>query len=233
MMGRTMGRGLKPDIGLTRVAAVLAPWASGRRGAPVGTAATRAAGGSVTVRPAGDLHETGGSAMASPVTGRNTVASPVAGGSVVALRIGDLPETGGSAASSVAEGRQTAAWCARLVDETGSGTVLAVGLIGVLLALSLALTGVVQAQSGTSRARAGADLAALAGATALTSVHAPGDPCAMAQRVAGANRATVTSCRVEGEDVIVDAAVEVSVLGARCTATASARAGPVPESTRP
>ena len=110
--------------------------------------------------------------------------------------------------------------------EQGSGTVLAVGLIGVLLALALALTGLVQAQSGASRARAGADLAAIAGATALTSVHAPGDPCAAASRVAGANGAALTACRLEGEDVVVGVSVTVTVLGLVRTATASARAGP-------
>ena len=77
-------------------------------------------------------------------------------------------------------------------DERGSGTVYALGVIAVLLAAALGIAGLIQAQSATGRARAAADLAAISGATVLSSVIAPSDPCAMAQRVAAANGASVS-----------------------------------------
>ena len=89
------------------------------------------------------------------------------------------------------------------VGERGAGTVLIVGVIGVLLA------------------------AALGGATALSSVLAPGDPCEVAGRVARANGAEVTACTVAGEDVVVEVSVGIRVLGVARTAASAARAGPV------
>ena len=72
-----------------------------------------------------------------------------------------------------------------------------------------------------------ADLAALGGATALNSITAPADPCAVAGGVARANGAALSSCAVTGEDVVVEVGVRVQVLGVDRTATAAARAGPV------
>ncbi|WP_309314506.1 pilus assembly protein TadG-related protein, partial [Actinomyces naeslundii] len=59
-------------------------------------------------------------------------------------------------------------------DERGSGTVYALGVIAVLLAAAVGIAGLIQAQSATGRARAAADLAAISGATVLSSVVAPG-----------------------------------------------------------
>ena len=112
-------------------------------------------------------------------------------------------------------------------DERGSGTVYALGVIAVLLAAALGIAGLIQAQSATGRARAAADLAAISGATVLSSVIAPGDPCAMAQRVAAANGASVSACSVAGEDVTVSVVVPTTILGRPRQATAHARAGPV------
>ena len=112
-------------------------------------------------------------------------------------------------------------------DERGSGTVYALGVIAVLLAAAVGITGLIQAQSATGRARAAADLAAISGATVLSSVVAPGDPCAMAQRVAAANGASVSACSVAGEDVTVSVVVPTTILGRPRQATAQARAGPV------
>ena len=112
-------------------------------------------------------------------------------------------------------------------DERGSGTVYALGVIAVLLAAAVGIAGLIQAQSATGRARAAADLAAISGATVLSSVVAPGDPCAMAQRVAAANGASVSACSVAGEDVIVSVVVPTTILGRPRQATAQARAGPV------
>ncbi len=117
----------------------------------------------------------------------------------------------------------------RRPEDRGSGTVLALGVIGVLVALALAVTALIEAQSAAGRARGAADLAALAGATALHSVLAPGDPCATAERVARANGAGVDACRMDGQDVIVSVVVDTRVLGVARQARASARAGPVPD----
>lgn len=115
----------------------------------------------------------------------------------------------------------------RARQETGSGTVMSLAIIAVALSLALGAIGLIQAQSASGRARLAADLAALAGATVLSSVLAPGSPCAMAEHVARANGATTTSCQVSGEDVRVDVVVPATVLGVPRQARASARAGPV------
>ena len=115
----------------------------------------------------------------------------------------------------------------RLAGERGSGTVLVLGVIGVLLALAVGVAALIRAQAAAGRARLAADLAALGGATALNSITAPADPCAVAGGVARANGAVLGSCAVTGEDVVVEAVVRVQVLGMDRTATAAARAGPV------
>ena len=118
-------------------------------------------------------------------------------------------------------------------DERGSGTVYALGVIAVLLAAAVGIAGLIQAQSATGRARAAADLAAISGATVLSSVIAPGDPCAMAQRVAAANGASASACSVTGEDVTVSVVVPTTILGRPRQATAQARAGPVDAPPKP
>ncbi|WP_315501476.1 Rv3654c family TadE-like protein [Actinomyces radicidentis] len=112
-------------------------------------------------------------------------------------------------------------------SERGSGTVLMTGVIAALLVVALGVAGLMSAQAVAGRARAAADLAALGGATALTSVRAPGDPCAVAERVAAADAAVLRSCEVSGEDVTVEVGVEVRVLGVGRVAVGVARAGPV------
>ena len=91
----------------------------------------------------------------------------------------------------------------------------------------LDVSGGIISQAAAGRARLAADLAALGGATALNSITAPADPCAVAGGVARANGAVLGSCAVTGEDVVVEAVVRVQVLGMDRTATAAARAGPV------
>ena len=79
-----------------------------------------------------------------------------------------------------------------MVDERGSGTVLVLGIIAVLLAMAVCAGGLIQAQAAAGKARSTADLAALGGATALSSVVAPSEPCETAGRVARANGAEVS-----------------------------------------
>ena len=107
-------------------------------------------------------------------------------------------------------------------DEHGSGTVLALGVIAVALVLCLGASALMRSQSASGRAQA-----AISGATALTSVYHPEDPCQVATRVARANGAELTGCQVDGEDVTVDAVVRIRILGVPRTAGARARAGPV------
>ena len=113
-----------------------------------------------------------------------------------------------------------------MVDERGSGTVLVLGIIAVLLAMAVCAGGLIQAQAAAGKARSAADLAALGGATALSSVVAPSEPCETAGRVARANGAEVTVCTVVGEDVVVEGSVRTRVLGVVREAVSAARAGP-------
>lgn len=110
--------------------------------------------------------------------------------------------------------------------ERGSGTVLGLALVVVLLAAVLAVALLGSVMTARGRAQAGADLAALAAATALDR-HGPGAACESAAQTARANGVTLAACSVEDADVVVAATVEAD-LGAlgRRAARAEARAGP-------
>ena len=123
-------------------------------------------------------------------------------------------------------GRGRGAASGALSDERGAGTVLVVGVIAVLRAAARGVSGLIQAQAAAGKARSAADLAALGGATALSSVVAPSEPCETAGRVARANGAEVTVCTVVGEDVVVEVSVRTRVLGVVREAVSAARAGP-------
>lgn len=111
--------------------------------------------------------------------------------------------------------------------ERGSGTVLSVAAIGVLVILTTAGLQVGAAATAAHRARTAADLSALAGAVALQ--EGTGTPCASAAEVAGRNEARVIDCEVGvGESVLVRVTTAVSThwAGVPDRAAASARAGP-------
>lgn len=113
------------------------------------------------------------------------------------------------------------------VRERGSGTVVTVAAIGVLLILTAAGLQVGAAAAAAHRARAAADLSALAGAVALQ--EGAGSPCARAADVAGRNDARIIECALgAGESVRVRVTTEVSTRwpGVPDHAIASARAGP-------
>lgn len=158
------------------------------------------------------------------LTGVSAMRRP-GGTSTCRRRFADPGSARGMAASGFGHGRRHTGRGLR--GERGSGTVLALGIIGVLLAIAVAVSGLIQAQAAAGRARAAADLSALAGATALNSVLAPADPCPTAGRVAQANGAALESCVVDGEDVVVTVSVHTTVLGVPRQAQAAARAGPV------
>lgn len=113
--------------------------------------------------------------------------------------------------------------------ERGSGTVLTMAAIGVLLILSAAATQLGAVASAAHRARAAADLSALAGATAVSEGAAA--PCTVALELARRNGARLVLCRLEtGESLRVRVVTEVSRAWAGLPATvgAEARAGPAP-----
>jgi len=108
--------------------------------------------------------------------------------------------------------------------ERGSGTVLALALVLVLLVAGTAVGLLAQAGVLASRAAAAADLAALAAADAARGL-APGEPCAVAAEVAARNDARISSCSIEGGDT-VQVGTELHIRSPFGTATGLARAGP-------
>ncbi|WP_435771285.1 Rv3654c family TadE-like protein [Nocardioides sp. SYSU DS0651] len=110
--------------------------------------------------------------------------------------------------------------------ERGAATVLVVALAGVLLLVGAAAGVVAAIMVAHRQAQSAADLAALAGATALS--DRTGDPCAAAGDVAAANGASLDSCAVDGEDVLVSVVVRgPRWLGQDDDLVGRARAGPV------
>lgn len=115
----------------------------------------------------------------------------------------------------------------RWAQEQGAGTVYVTGIVAMITALGVVMGGLIQAQAASGSARATADMAALSGAQAVSSLLSGAQPCAVAGSVAQANGARLESCAVTGQDVTVCVAVPARVLGLRRVARAWARAGPV------
>ncbi len=110
--------------------------------------------------------------------------------------------------------------------EAGAATLLAVSLAGVLLLVGAALSVVGAMVAAHRQAQAGADLAALAGATAAARGH---DACLAARVVARLNDAAVVGCAVDGAAVTVEVRVAgPRWLGQKADLEARARAGPGP-----
>jgi len=108
--------------------------------------------------------------------------------------------------------------------ERGSAVPFAVACLGLLVLLggALAVTGAMVVDHRT--AQAAADLAALAGAAAAARGE---DGCGAASHVAAGNGASLSSCRLEGADVLVRVVVDgPRWLGASGDLEAEARAGP-------
>jgi secretion/DNA translocation related TadE-like protein len=109
-------------------------------------------------------------------------------------------------------------------SEDGVATVLSISLAGILVVVALLGGAVVGLVDAHRRAEAAADLAALAGAGALTQ---GADPCAAAATIAGRNGGHVVSCRTAARTVAVVVAVAApGALGAMPPLQARARAGP-------
>lgn len=105
--------------------------------------------------------------------------------------------------------------------ERGAGSVLVVGVLGAVLAFTLALLGVAGAFVASQQAANAADAAALAAAD-VASGAVPGSACALAEAAASANRAQLGECELSGQVARVTVTRQWGLL----TLRASARAGP-------
>jgi secretion/DNA translocation related TadE-like protein len=113
----------------------------------------------------------------------------------------------------------------RRADERGAAALLAVTLGVVLLLCTTAAVVAGRLLVDARRVASAADLAALAGAAA---VQRGLDGCSQAQRVAAANGAVLTDCRIDGQVVRLAARTDSArFLGRLFRPSAEARAGPV------
>lgn len=98
-------------------------------------------------------------------------------------------------------------------SERGSGTVLALGLVFVLLIFFVVIAGVITAVSAQHKAMAAADLSALAAADTARGLR-EGEPCTVAAEIARANHAELKGCaQPEGYSGIVDVRTTVPIGG--------------------
>lgn len=89
----------------------------------------------------------------------------------------------------------------RLNDDSGSASILAVSLVGVLFIVASATAAAAHIRIEKAHATSAADLSALAGANQLHNGTLP--PCDAAETVAQANDARLSRCVVEGENVVI------------------------------
>ncbi|MGG7508848.1 Rv3654c family TadE-like protein [Plantibacter sp. YIM 135249] len=108
-------------------------------------------------------------------------------------------------------------------DERGSGSVLAIGVLGAVVAFAVAVVPVGSLLVAHQMASAAADAAALAAAD-TASGRVPGISCDAASRTAEHNQARVTECTVDS----LIATVSVAVPSPWGDVIVSARAGPPP-----
>lgn len=103
----------------------------------------------------------------------------------------------------------------RMLNDDGSATITATGIITAVVSLALAVVALGMQVADTHRVRVAADLSAVAGASAL---YRGADACAAAGRTADLNGAHLASCQFDAGDIVVSAT--------RRRAEAAARAGP-------
>ncbi|WP_157009228.1 Rv3654c family TadE-like protein [Agromyces laixinhei] len=122
----------------------------------------------------------------------------------------------------MAAGRRIDAAGRRVDADRGAASVLAVGVIGAMAALAVALTALLGVFVVSQRASNAADAAALAAADAISGAVA-GVPCALADSVAARNGARLSAC--EGDGAAASVIVVIDTV-AGFAVSASARAGP-------
>lgn len=118
--------------------------------------------------------------------------------------------------------------------ERGSGTVIAVGLVGVLATLLIAGLLVAAVAVAGQRARTAADLASLAAAGQLLQGGSPTAACAAGVEVAGAHGVDLVACEVTTTRAglpRVEVESRVAIAGTRLIARARVAAGGVPAET--
>jgi len=119
----------------------------------------------------------------------------------------------------------------RPLPERGSATVLMLAAVGVLLLVGVGGLAVSSAVAAMHRARAAADLGALAAAGALARGLPGQEACAAGLRVVRANAASAQACRPAGDGsvtVVATAPAGLRLSGLAWTARAVGRAGPAP-----
>ena len=108
--------------------------------------------------------------------------------------------------------------------DRGAGTVLVLGLVAALLAMTVGGLVLASAVVASHRARLAADLAALAGAARLRDGAAVEEACVAADRVAANNGAGLVGCGADG--LRLDVIVVVTAPAWPEPAQARAKAGP-------
>ena len=111
-------------------------------------------------------------------------------------------------------------------------TVVVVAAIGVSVTLLVSSLALSSAVSATHRARAAADLGALAAAQAIQRGVDPATACALGASLTARNGARPSGCVVAGDGSVTSAATTTARFGGygrgAGTTTARARAGPAP-----
>lgn len=109
-------------------------------------------------------------------------------------------------------------------DDRGSATVVMLGVIGATLILTVSGLLLAGAVLASHRARAAADLSALAAAGVLMRGGPADAVCVTAAQVAAVNHASLQRCVASASDVRLSVAVRAGAKGVG-VATASSRAG--------
>jgi secretion/DNA translocation related TadE-like protein len=115
----------------------------------------------------------------------------------------------------------------RSLDDRGSAAVVMLGVIAAVLALTVSGLLLASAVLASHRARAAADLAALAAAGVLMRGGPAGSACESAAQAAAANYGRLQQCIASGREVRLTVAVHAGPRGVGI-ATARSRAGPGP-----
>jgi secretion/DNA translocation related TadE-like protein len=115
-----------------------------------------------------------------------------------------------------------------LLRDRGSTTVVLLGVVGAVLILTISGLFLASAVLASHRARAAADLAALAAADVLIRGGPANAACAAAAEVAKVNHAQLRQCIASATDVRLSVVVPATVKGVG-VAPARSRAGPVPK----
>lgn len=107
--------------------------------------------------------------------------------------------------------------------DEGAGSILAIGLVATAALLTVSTLAAGATFGARQRIVGAADAAALAAAEGASGAVA-GEPCALAEQVAAANRAALTMCSLDG----LVATIAVSGTAGALPVTARSTAGPPP-----